>query len=301
MDRSKRSAGSWKGRFTPSFNFTNRPRKTCFSLIIILSILTILKTFIVDPLLLQDYEVLSDDQSNLTSPNSSDPVPEPQNKTTYPPIPLLYLLQARKDYLDQVVSCDGSDTGDLILSKPTFLRCGKDSAARTYKQKVGNRIQNGPLRYESLKKAFDADKLQKERTRSEIRGALRKTPKMVESFDEDVIWINETREWERGWGAEKGEEREFRISKAFSGIGRGATLMECAVMDTTVPERFCLTKNVALRMSLLPKLPAQPMDHRKYSLPPSFGTLMGSCLLNETWWFMENYSGKEPRGGCMMA
>ncbi|KAJ3204050.1 hypothetical protein HDU67_009807, partial [Dinochytrium kinnereticum] len=229
------------------------------------------------------------------TPTPQDPkaikkVNDAPNPKRLPPVPLLYLLRSRDEHLDQVVGCDPGDTGDHALGKPVMKRCGKEVGERTYRKHVGNLVKDGPARYESLKKVFDEEMERNVREREIVRGALRKTPKRVGGFDSDAVLIDESHLVAIGrQSAKRGVEvdkRPFRIVRAEEGgIAKGNTTIECAVMDPVVPERFCVTHNLAMRMTLVPKIPVQPLRHRLYDLPPPYGALRGTCELNETWWF----------------
>ncbi|KAJ3127816.1 hypothetical protein HK101_005513 [Irineochytrium annulatum] len=98
--------------------------------------------------------------------------------------------------------------------------------------------------------------------------------------------------WWAGGQPRTGEEEgsripamRVRVGDGLEPIVRGASEVECGVMDPSVPERYCRTRNIAIRAASIPRPSRRQMQEGALDLPAPFGTLMASCELNETWWF----------------
>ncbi|KAJ3390447.1 hypothetical protein HDU84_007447 [Entophlyctis sp. JEL0112] len=68
------------------------------------------------------------------------------------------------------------------------------------------------------------------------------------------------------------------------------TSIGCGVIDPTIPQRYCETRNIALKLDKVPHHSKNSVKN-KLDLPPSFGTLEGTCYLNENSWFGKGFGG----------
>ncbi|KAJ3192010.1 hypothetical protein HK101_007186 [Irineochytrium annulatum] len=75
-------------------------------------------------------------------------------------------------------------------------------------------------------------------------------------------------------------------------IHPGTTTIDCAVLDPNVPERYCRTRNLAVRLALVPRVDAR----EEFDLNPLYGAARATCALNETWWFHGRMFGKGGAG-----
>jgi hypothetical protein len=71
-------------------------------------------------------------------------------------------------------------------------------------------------------------------------------------------------------------------------IDRLSTTMSCHLLDTTMPEKFCDVRNLAIRVSEL-----ESMDLVSNPIP---NLLQSSCYLNEEWWFNTGGFGEGAQG-----
>ncbi|KAJ3320306.1 hypothetical protein HDU76_000323 [Blyttiomyces sp. JEL0837] len=69
------------------------------------------------------------------------------------------------------------------------------------------------------------------------------------------------------------------------------TKIECSTIETKVPERFCRSTNVALRVSKIPNRMKEG-DHGLDLFPNGTGVLMGNCGLDEKTWFLDGQDGR---------
>ncbi|KAI8614822.1 hypothetical protein BC830DRAFT_1169098 [Chytriomyces sp. MP71] len=58
-----------------------------------------------------------------------------------------------------------------------------------------------------------------------------------------------------------------------------SSLVSCGIIEREIPHRYCDTRNISLRLSMLPAASSGS------ELPLSFGGLLATCSLNETSWF----------------
>ncbi|KAI9327678.1 hypothetical protein BDR26DRAFT_80182 [Obelidium mucronatum] len=67
-----------------------------------------------------------------------------------------------------------------------------------------------------------------------------------------------------------------------------ASRIRCGTLDTNIPQRYCETRNLAIKLDLLPKMP----DRRKgQDLPAIFGSMETLCHLDENSWFGRGFGG----------
>ncbi|KAI8614815.1 hypothetical protein BC830DRAFT_1169091 [Chytriomyces sp. MP71] len=105
----------------------------------------------------------------------------------------------------------------------------------------------------------------------------------------DVYW-NNTIQLLSSESQSKSDWSDFQFSvQDPTSISAGATTIECGLLDETIPQRYCVTQNIALKASMLSR---DTESQTGQGLPPfQLGTLQSSCSLDETEWFSKGFGG----------
>ncbi|KAJ3232414.1 hypothetical protein HDU81_003006 [Chytriomyces hyalinus] len=77
----------------------------------------------------------------------------------------------------------------------------------------------------------------------------------------------------------EGGEMSWSLRK--DAIQPGTSLLRCGVVDTNIPQRYCDSRNVAMKLKMVPAMTGWP----GLDLRPPFGVLEATCHLSENEWF----------------
>ncbi|KAJ3235280.1 hypothetical protein HDU78_005278 [Chytriomyces hyalinus] len=77
------------------------------------------------------------------------------------------------------------------------------------------------------------------------------------------------------------EAGEISWSLRKDAIQSGTSLLRCGILDTNIPQRYCDSRNVAMKLNMVPPVTNWP----GLDLRPPFGVLEASCHLSENEWF----------------
>ncbi|KAJ3285727.1 hypothetical protein HDU76_008097, partial [Blyttiomyces sp. JEL0837] len=221
--------------------------------------------------------------SNITISTQSDETINLDNVTDHqftlqpPPRPRDYLDHMRRffmrpteTFVNQTEGCDVYDTGNIIYHSNYYIACGGPEI------RVAREWHKG--------KSFE-DNWSYSRFPIELSvpGFLQFPEPHSTDTTEDELGYDEN-----AGNGKSTHKPKFVLRRAgdrktkLEPILKGSSRIECVLMDQGIPERFCKSKNIAIRVKSIPR---PDPDARQLDLFAPMGTMQATCSLNEDVWF----------------
>ncbi|KAJ3393559.1 hypothetical protein HDU84_001689 [Entophlyctis sp. JEL0112] len=200
-----------------------------------------------------------------------------------PPSPLLYILKHRTvaaEFSLPVHTCDVFSNTDFMKTSLPFSECDASPAtAEAFSSRLFLKDDNEVFNnYSDVHLFFRNEKAYKAHLRS-------KQSSLIEHLNKDGKQkkiVNLPRQ-EPANGSNSKNSIAFVDSKEPISISKNPTSFACGVIDSDIPQRYCDSRNLAIRLDGVPANVSQAAGLRV--LPVFEGAMEGVCHLNENSWF----------------